>query len=90
MAVRSKPQQALAANAHQIDELIEKGGSVATELDPPRRRTVKVKAKPDLVQLRLPRDLVDRIDGARTKRTVPPSRHAWMLEAIIDKLRTAE
>ena len=43
-----------------------------------------------LVQLRLPRDLVQRIDMARKHRIVAPSRHAWLLEALLEKLETEE
>jgi hypothetical protein len=39
-----------------------------------------------LVQLRLSPELIQRIDKNRRKRTVPPSRHAWILEALLDKL----
>ena len=46
--------------------------------------------KPQLVQLRLPRALVQRIDKTRKYRLVAPSRHAWLLEALIEKLETEE
>jgi hypothetical protein len=87
MAIRQKPQQTPAgAVERRIEELIEKGGSVATAEQPQRiepNRTL-------LVQLRLDAKLIGRIDVTRRKRTVPPSRHAWMLEAILDKLQTEE
>jgi len=64
--------------------LIEKGGSVATDEQPKRSEPNRT----SLVQLRLEANLIRRIDATRRKRTVPPSRHAWMLEAILDKLQT--
>ena len=80
MALRSKPQQQLAtADERRINELIEKGGTVPADDGD--------KSKPMLVQLRLSRDLVQRIDRNRKKRTVPPSRHSWILEALLDKLK---
>ena len=80
MALRSKPQQQLAtADERRINELIEKGGTVPSDDGD--------KSKPMLVQLRLSRDLVQRIDRNRKKRTVPPSRHSWILEALLDKLK---
>jgi hypothetical protein len=80
MALRSKPQQQPAtADERRINELIEKGGTVPADDGD--------KSKPMLVQLRLSRDLVQRIDRNRKKRTVPPSRHSWILEALIDKLK---
>lgn len=84
MAIRSKPTQMPAADTRQIDAIIDKGGSVATEPDPKRVAGGKLA----LIQLRLPPALVKEIDRARRTRTVPPSRHAWMLEAILDKLGT--
>jgi hypothetical protein len=80
MALRSKPQQQPAtADERRINELIEKGGTVPADDGD--------KSKPMLVQLRLSRDLVQRIDRNRKKRTVPPSRHSWILEALLDKLK---
>jgi hypothetical protein len=80
MALRSKPQQQRApADERRINELIEKGGTVPAD--------DSGKSKPMLVQLRLSRDLIQRIDRNRKKRTVPPSRHSWILEALLDKLK---
>jgi hypothetical protein len=80
MALRSKPRQQPATDdERRINELIEKGGTVpADDSD---------SAKQMLVQLRLSRDLIQRIDRTRKKRTVPPSRHSWILEALLDKLK---
>ena len=84
MAVRSKPKQLPDADTRQIDAIIDKGGSVATMTahEPATPSAVENK----LLQLRLPPELVQRIDRARRTRAVPPSRHAWMLEAIFEKL----
>jgi hypothetical protein len=80
MALRAKPQQTPVADERRINELIEKGGAV------PAGRGDK--SRPMLVQLRLSRDLIQRIDRDRKNRTVPPSRHAWILEALLEKLKT--
>jgi len=80
MALRAKPKQAPATDDRRITALIEKGGTVPTENGDTSKQM--------LVQLRLPPDLIQRIDRARKKRTVPPSRHAWMLEALLEKLKT--
>jgi hypothetical protein len=80
MALRAKPQQQQ-PDDRRINELIEKGGTVA-------RRENGDTAKLMLVQLRLSRDVIQRIDRTRKKRTVPPSRHSWILEALLDKLNT--
>ena len=79
MALRSKPQQQPTDDERRINALIEKGGTVATE--------ESNGSKEKLVQLRLSSDLIQRIDRTRKKRTVPPSRHAWILEALLEKLK---
>ena len=87
MALRRKPQSEYkktpSADEHRIEALIDKGGSVAPDHE-------GGKGRPQLVQLRLPRDLVQRIDMARKHRIVAPSRHAWLLEALLEKLETEE
>jgi len=80
MALRTKPQQQ-PADERRINALIDKGGTIATEEE---------RAKPLSVQLRLAPDLIDRIDQARKHRTVPPSRHSWILEALLEKLERGE
>ena len=87
MALRRKPQseskKTPSADERRIEALIDKGGSVAPDHE-------GGKGRPQLVQLRLPRDLVQRIDMARKHRIVAPSRHAWLLEALLEKLETEE
>jgi hypothetical protein len=78
MALRTKPQQSKTED-RRINELIEKGGTVAT-------RDGGGDSKLMLVQLRLSKEVIQRIDKTRKKRTVPPSRHSWILEALLDKL----
>jgi hypothetical protein len=81
MAIRLKPQQLPAStDERRINALIEKGGTVPAE-------ATGDKTRPMLVQLRLSRDLIQRIDMSRRKRTVPPSRHSWILEALLEKLK---
>jgi hypothetical protein len=77
MAVRSKPKSKL-PDDQRINALIDKGGTVPSE--------TRDKSKLMLVQLRLSPDIIQRIDKNRKKRTVPPSRHSWILEALLDKL----
>lgn len=79
MALRAKPIQDTKAE-EQINALIEKGGTVATD-------SSTTNGKLMLLQLRLSKDVVQRIDKQRNKRIVPPSRHAWILEALLEKLK---
>lgn len=39
------------------------------------------------IQLRVSEEFLECIDQALRRRPVPPSRHAWILEAIHEKLR---
>ncbi len=73
MAITKRPQPPTQAD---IERVIRKGGT------PPKRGA----EQPALVQLRLPRQLVEQIDAALKSRPVPPSRHTWLLEAIHEKL----
>ncbi len=88
MVLRRKPQseskKSPSADDRRVEALIEKGGSVA--LDHEEGKGIR----PQLVQLRLPRSLVQRIDRARKHRIVAPSRHTWLLEALLEKLETEE
>lgn len=87
MALRRRPKSESMNSAiteRQIEALIDKGGSV-----PPGQQGAR-ETKPQLVQLRLPRTLVQRIDRARKRRLVAPSRHSWLLEALLEKLEVEE
>ena len=70
----------------EIQALIEKGGSVARagEGKPSNDN------KPQLVQLRLDRHLVERIDATLETRLVKIPRHTWLLEAVHEKLAREE
>lgn len=92
MAISGKPPKpappspAPRPNEQEVLNLIRKGGSVAKAADTGERDV----AKPMLVQLRLYPDLIEEIDGVRKAATGrkrrPPSRHAWIVEAIEEKL----
>jgi len=78
MAISRKPKKNTAASEAAIKAVIEKGGSVAKDKHDSGRKNL---------QLRLETDLIEQIDEIREKRTVPPSRHTWILEAIHEKLQ---
>ena len=92
MAITGKPQKpalpspAPPPNEQEVLNLIRKGGSVAKPADTGEPDA----AKPMLVQLRLYPDLIEEIDAVRKnaagKKRRPPSRHAWIVEAIEEKL----
>jgi hypothetical protein len=88
MTITKKPRAATppALPEADIQALIAKGGSVA-QAD---ARQPPYDNKPQLVQLRLDRHVVDRIDAVLETRLVKTPRHTWLLEAIHEKLRREE
>ena len=80
--VRPKAKTENTANEATVEALINKGGTVAGSVN--KQDDVKN------VQLRL--SVIDRtrIDAIRQTRLVKPSRHAWILEAIYEKLEREE
>ena len=78
MAISRKPQTAAKSrDVVDINALIHKGGSVASE-------RAGEGEKPIL--LRLPSDLLNRIELSVKRRRVKTPRHTWILEAIVEKL----
>ena len=87
MAIRSKPRQtAPAADERAVEAFIGKGGATP-ESEAPKIEEIKLQIRTDL-------PLVNRIDRAREARypneKLRPSRHTWLLEAIIEKLEREE
>ncbi len=82
MAITKKPKArpAEAPSNVNVDELINKGGSVT------RLQTEPAKRKPVYVQLRLAPDVIEKIDRSLQTRTIKTPRHTWLLEAIHEKL----
>ena len=83
MTLTRRPKPALVATTSpvDVDALISKGGSVAGAGAEPATST-----KPAPVVLRLPPDVLTRIDRAVESRRVKVSRHTWLMEAVIEKL----
>ena len=85
MAVTRKPQiQSPLAAQVDVEALILKGGSPASEAALLADKTVN-KVSP--VILRIPSDLLGKIEAARGTRPVKIPRHTWLLEAIVEKLQ---
>ena len=80
MAIRSRPTP---QNDRQVLALIEKGGTVAT---------TEAHSKTKLVQLRPEEQIITRIDSvlSKTAKHIRPSRHAWLIQAIVEKLERDE
>jgi hypothetical protein len=82
MAVSRKPKQSsrTAAEAVDVDALINKGGSVA------RSNGEQSKDKIVPVILRVPDDILEKVDVSVQARRIKTPRHTWLLEAILEKL----
>ncbi len=91
MAISKKPflNQGISKNKiteEEIDNLIRKGGSPASTGTSNGHGNGVPKIK--LVQLRLPEDILTNIDSIRNnyKGYPKPSRHSWIMDAIISKI----
>jgi hypothetical protein len=81
MAIRSKPQQtAPVTDERAVEAFIGKGGGITKATDKPEA------AKK--LQLRLPDEIIKRIDAVRPRGIAAPSRHDWF--AMIEKLEREE
>jgi hypothetical protein len=85
MAVTRKPKKTPeAVPAVDVDALIRKGGSVAGEGESAAPEPAAGKAAP--VILRIPPEVIQRVDQAVQARRVKIPRHTWLLEAVMEKL----
>ena len=83
MALRPKPVEMPKPDERRIDEVIDKGGSVAS--------VEKKSGRKSNFPLRFMRDDMSvRIEASRNKRPMPPSINTWINEAILDKLKAEE
>jgi hypothetical protein len=82
MAISRKPKQSSsAAKTVDVDALINKGGSVGG------RNGGQAKEKETVpVILRVPEDILERVDSSVQARRIKTPRHTWLLEAILEKL----
>lgn len=90
MAIARKPKIKKSENSNvDIDALINKGGSVA-DMSEQAKTPLMEEAKEKKMSLRIPMPISDRVDGAIKNRLLPISRHAWILEALAEKLEREE
>jgi hypothetical protein len=80
MAISRKPKRSsTTAKPVDVDALISKGGSVAG-----KNRGQGKDAVP--VILRLPEDILQKVDASVQARRIKTPRHTWLLEAVLEKL----
>ena len=82
MAISQKPKATPKEATVDVDELINKGGSVASAAP-----AVKARKNPSAVNLHVPDNLIERVDTAVKSRTLKTPRHTWLLEAVLEKLQ---
>jgi len=80
MAISRKPKQSSGAAAKHVDvdALIKKGGSVAGK-NGEEKSTVPV-------ILRVPEEILEKVDASVQARRIKTPRHTWLLEAVLEKL----
>lgn len=81
MAITRKPKQSSGAvpKTVDVDALISKGGSVAGKNAGQGKDAVPV-------ILRLPEDILQKVDASVQARRIKTPRHTWLLEAVLEKL----
>ena len=81
MAISRKPRQSsgTAAKRVDVDALISRGGSVAGKNGWQGKEPVPV-------ILRLPEDILQKVDASVQSRRIKTPRHTWLLEAVLEKL----
>ena len=83
MSIARKPERSKSSD-RQIEALINKGGDVpATHVRPQPERQ---RRRSGQVVLRIPVDLLSRVDTVVAAQPLPTTRHAWLLEAILEKV----
>lgn len=85
MAITRKPKPSSPSGPVDVDALISRGGSVAGQ---EHQRPAKSKETP--VVVRIPSDLLDRIDALVATRQIKTPRHTWLLEALLEKANREE
>ncbi len=77
MPIAKKPTQDEESSEGEINAVISKGGSVAK---------TKENAGNEKILLRIPNDILNRVETALTARPLKTPRNTWILEAILEKL----
>jgi hypothetical protein len=81
MAISRKPKQSSSTATKHVDvnALINKGGSVGGKNGGQKRDTAPV-------ILRVPEDILEKVDASVQARRIKTPRHTWLLEAVLEKL----
>ena len=88
MPITRKPKPQIADNSSvDVEALINRGGSVAAQIEDKAATASNSTQKQNAtVNLRIPLDLLGRIDHSLENRPLKTPRHTWILEALLEKL----
>lgn len=85
MAIARKPKPSeMQAKEQSINALINKGGSIAEDMEDGGGNTKQMEDKPILI--RIPAEVVKKIDEIVSAKKIRTPRHTWLLEAVFEKL----
>ncbi len=85
MAIARKPKSSeTQAEEQSINALINKGGSVAEDMEDDSSNAKQTGDKPILI--RIPAEAVKKIDEIVGAKKIKTPRHTWLLEAVFEKL----
>lgn len=85
MVIARKPKPSeMQAREQSINALINKGGSIAEDMEDGGGNTKQMEDKPILI--RIPAEVVKKIDEIVSARKIKTPRHTWLLEAVFEKL----
>lgn len=77
MPIAKKPIQEEEVSEREINAVIDKGGSVAKK---------KSNKNVEKILIRIPTELLSKVENALTTRPLKTPRNTWILEAILEKL----
>ena len=88
MPITRKPKPQITDNSSvDVEALINRGGSVAAQIEDEAATASNSTQKQNAtVNLRIPLDLLGRIDHSLENRPLKTPRHTWILEALLEKL----
>lgn len=83
MAVKKKAEKSKHVQ-YSIDDIINRGGQVSTDTNRKSKQEIESDVR---FTLRIPAQLIEKIDDDRSARVGSVSRNQWVLEAIYEKLK---
>ena len=89
MAITRKPKATRTTTEVHVEDLINEGDSTSEQQPEGRKRRLP-RWMLTTVVIRLPPDMLERVDAAVDARPIRIPRHTWILEAILEKLERSD